>query len=266
MRISNVPKSKKSDIPRTQNPEKSLTSILKKHSGRDSFGHVSVRHQGARQKRYYREIDFKRDKRNVEGQVMSIEYDPNRNVFIALVEYKDNEKRYILQPNTLKIGDTVIAGDTVEIKLGNALPLKNIPIGIEVHNVEIHPGQGGKMIRGAGTAASVIAKESPFVHIKLPSGEVKRFSENCFATVGVLGNIPFKDRILGKAGRSRLMGIRPTVRGTAQNPRSHPHGGGEGRVGEGMHPKTPWGKSARGTRTRTKNKWSNKFVVISRHA
>ncbi|OGK62189.1 50S ribosomal protein L2 [Candidatus Roizmanbacteria bacterium RIFOXYB2_FULL_38_10] len=254
------------NIPKTHNPEKGLTSILKKHSGRDSFGHVSVRHQGARQKRYYREIDFKRNKYNVEGQVESIEYDPNRNVFIALIKYTDGEKRYILQPNDLNIGDKVISGEVVDIVRGNALPLKNIPIGIEIHNIEIHPKQGGKMIRGAGTTATVVAKESPYVHIKLPSGEVKRFHEDCFATIGVLGNIPFKDRILGKAGRSRLMGIRPTVRGTAQNPRSHPHGGGEGRVGEGMHPKTPWGKPARGKRTRTKNKWSNKFVVISRHA
>lgn len=251
-------------IPATHEPEKSLITILKKHSGRDHFGHVSVRHQGARQKRYYRVIDFKRDKRNMEGSVEKIEYDPNRNVFIALIAYPDGEKRYILQPNTLKIGDRVVAGELVDIKVGNALPLRNIPIGIEVHNIEIHPGQGGKMIRGAGTAAVVVAKESPYVHIKLPSGEVKRFDEDCFATVGMLGNIPFKDRILGKAGRSRLMGIRPTVRGTAQNPRSHPHGGGEGRVGEGMHPKTPWGKPARGKRTR-KSRWSNKFIVISRH-
>lgn len=253
-------------IPKTHNPEKSLISILKKHSGRDSFGHVSVRHQGKRQKRYYREIDFKRNKFNVSGEVQSIEYDPNRNVFIALIGYTDGEKRYILQPHGMKLGDKVISGDNVDIKRGNTLPLKNIPIGIEVHNIEIHPLQGGKVVRGAGTAASIVAKENPYVHIKLTSGEVKKFHEDCYATVGILGNIPFKDRIIGKAGRTRLMGIRPTVRGTAQNPRSHPHGGGEGRVGEGMHPKTPWGKQARGTRTRIKNKWSDKFVVIPRHA
>lgn len=252
-------------LPKTHNPEKSLIKILKKHSGRDSFGHVSVRHQGARQKRYYRLVDFKRDKHNIEGRVEFVEYDPNRNVFIALVVYPDNEKRYILQPNNLKVGDMVASGETVDIKPGNALPLKNIPIGIEVHNIEIHPGQGGKMIRGAGTAAVVIAKESPYVNIKLPSGEVKRFHEECYATVGVLGNIPHKDEILGKAGRARLMGIRPTVRGTAQDPRSHPHGGGEGRVGEGMHPKTPWGKPARGKRTRRPVRYSDKFVVTSRH-
>ncbi len=255
----------KTQYPKTHNPEKSLIKILKKHSGRDHFGHVSVRHQGARQKRYYRMIDFKRDKYNMEGRVEVIEYDPNRNVYIALIQYPDGEKRYILQPNTLKIGDLVVSGENVDIKTGNAMPLKSIPIGIEVHNIEIHPRQGGKMIRGAGTAAVVIAKDSPFVHIKLPSGEVKKFNEGCFATVGMLGNIPHKDEIIGKAGRKRLMGVRPTVRGTAQNPRSHPHGGGEGRVGEGMHPKTPWGKPARGKRTRKPSKWSNKFVVTSRH-
>jgi len=251
---------------KTHKPEKTLTVLLKKHSGRDVSGHVTVRHQGGRQKRYYRMVDFKRDKRDMEATVTAIEYDPNRNVYIALVEYKDGEKRYILHPSTMKEGDKVVAGELADIKVGNALPLKNIPIGIEIHNVEIHPGQGGKMIRGAGVAAVVIAKEAPFVHIKMPSGEVRRFNENCYASIGVLGNISFKDRILGKAGTKRLMGIRPTVRGTAQNPRSHPHGGGEGRSGEGMHPKTPWGKSARGTRTRTKRKWSNKFVVISRHS
>lgn len=251
-------------LPKTHKPEKSLTKILKKHSGRDSFGHVSVRHQGARQKRYYRMVDFKRDKYNMEGKVEFIEYDPNRNVHIALIAYPDGEKRYILHPNGLNIGDLVASGKSVDIKTGNAMPLRNIPIGIQIHNVEIHPKQGGKLIRGAGTTAVVIAKESPFVNIKLASGEVKKFNENCFATVGMLGNIPHKDEILGKAGRKRLMGIRPTVRGTAQNPRSHPHGGGEGRSGEGMHPKTPWGKPARGKRTRTPGKWSNKFIVTSR--
>ncbi len=252
-------------IPKTLDPEKKLTVILKKHSGRNSSGRITVRHQGARQKRYYRIIDFKRDKYSVEGKVIQVEYDPNRNVYIALIEYTDGERRYILQPNDLNIGDMVVAGSGVDIKKGNALPLKDIPIGIQIHNIEIHPKQGGKMVRGAGSSAVVIAKESPFVHLKLPSGEVKRFSEECFATVGVLGNIPHKDRQLRKAGTKRLMGIRPTVRGVAQNPRSHPHGGGEGKVGEGMHPKTPWGKPARGKRTRIKNKWSNKFVVVSRH-
>jgi len=248
-----------------EKPEKRLMSILKKHSGRDSYGHVSVRHQGGRQKRYYRVIDFKRDKRNISGIVQSIEYDPNRNANIALILYKDNEKRYVLHPKDLKIGDTVTAGESVDIKIGNALPLKNIPIGIQVHNLELHPNQGGKIIRGAGSTAVVIAKEGKYVHIKLPSGETRKFHGECYATIGLVGNIEHQDRILRKAGTSRHMGIRPTVRGTAQNPRSHPHGGGEGRIGEGMHPKTPWGKPARGTRTRTKNKWSNKLIVVSRH-
>lgn len=248
-----------------EKPEKKLIGILKKHSGRDSLGHVSVRHQGGRQKRYYRSIDFRRDKRDIQGIVQSIEYDPNRNANIALILYKDQEKRYIIHPKDLRIGDAVIAGESVDIKNGNALPLKNIPIGIQIHNLEIHPNQGGKIIRGAGSTAVVIAKEGEYVHIKLPSGETKKFHGDCYATIGMVGNIEHKDRILRKAGTSRHMGIRPTVRGTAQNPRSHPHGGGEGRVGEGMHPKTPWGKSARGTRTRTKNKWSNKLIIVSRH-
>ena len=243
------------------NPEKGLTSILKKHSGRNHAGRITVRHQGGRQKRYYRDVDFKRDKRDVVGTVLSVEYDPNRNVSLCLVEYTDKEKRYILQPNGVVVGNTVVAGENVDIKPGNALPLKNIPIGIQIHNLELFPGQGGKMIRGAGTAGVVIAKEDPFVHVKLPSGVVRRCFAEAYATVGMLGSIEFKDRILGRAGRKRLMGIRPTVRGTAQNPRSHPHGGGEGRSGEGMHPKTPWGKSARGTKTRNKVKWSNKFLV-----
>ncbi|PIY71519.1 50S ribosomal protein L2 [Candidatus Roizmanbacteria bacterium CG_4_10_14_0_8_um_filter_33_9] len=255
----------KNILSNSNQPEKRMKRILKKHSGRDSSGHVSVRHQGGRQKRYYRDIDFKRDKRNIEGVVQSIEYDPNRNANIALILYKDKEKKYIIHPQDLKIGDTVVAGDSVDIKNGNALPLKNIPIGIQIHNLELHPNQGGKIIRGAGSTAVVIAKEEKYSHIKLPSGETRRFHGDCYATIGMVGNIEHKDRILRKAGTSRHMGIRPTVRGTAQNPRSHPHGGGEGRVGEGMHPKTPWGKSARGTRTRSRNKWSNKLIIVSRH-
>lgn len=249
----------------TSEPQKNLIKILKKHSGRDVTGKISVRHQGGRQKRFYRTIDFKRDKKDVEAKVIAIEYDPNRNAHIALVEYKDGEKRYILHPKDLKVGDKIISKETAEIKVGNALPLKNIPIGIQVHNVELYSGQGGKMVRGAGTAATVIAKEDKYVHLKLPSGEVRKFLDANFATVGMVGNIEHKDEIIGKAGRKILMGIRPTVRGTAQNPRSHPHGGGEGRSGEGMHPKTPWGKSAKGGRTRNKKKWSNKLIVKKRH-
>ncbi|QQG44685.1 MAG: 50S ribosomal protein L2 [Candidatus Roizmanbacteria bacterium] len=245
-------------------PEKSLIVILKKHSGRDNSGSISTRHQGGRQKRYYRIIDFTRNKRNIEGVVEGIEYDPNRNADIALIKYEDGEKRYILHPKDLKVGDKIIAGENVEIKIGNALPLGNVPIGMPVHNVEIQPGQGGKIVRGAGTSAQVVAKEDKYVHLKLPSGEVKKFMRDNWATIGTIGNIGHKEEIIGKAGRKILMGIRPTVRGTAQNPRSHPHGGGEGRSGEGMHPKTPWGKPARGKRTRNKNKWTNKLIVKRR--
>lgn len=251
-------------IPTTSEPEKSLVTILKKHSGRDRTGQVSVRHQGGRQKRYYRHIDFKRDKKNVEGKVEGIEYDPNRNAHIALVSYKDGEKRYILHPKDLKIGDKIISSEKADIKVGNALPLKNIPIGAEVHNIELYPDQGGKFIRGAGSSAMVIAKEEQYVHLKLPSGEIRKFFKECYATVGAIGNVSHKEEEIGKAGRKILMGIRPTVRGTAQNPRSHPHGGGEGKVGEGMHPKTPWGKHAKGKRTRKKNKWSSALIVKRR--
>ncbi len=251
-------------IPTSQRPQKNLTRILKKHSGRNNSGIITVRHQGGRQKRYYRFIDFKRDKHNIEGVVARIEHDPNRNCDIALIEYKDGEKRYILHPDNLNIGDKIISGDNVDIKLGNALKIVNIPLGIQIHNLELYPGHGGQIIRGAGTAGVVIAKEDKYVHIKLPSSEIRKFFNNCFATVGQVGNIKHKDEIIGKAGRKILMGIRPTVRGTAQDPRSHPHGGGEGKVGEGMHPKTPWGKSARGNRTRKRNKSSTNLIVQRR--
>lgn len=245
-------------------PAKHLTEILKKHSGRDSTGQISVRHQGGRHKRYYRFIDFKRDKFDVSGTVQTVEYDPNRNARISLVKYSDGETRYILQPRDLKVGDVVISSDTAEIKVGNTVSLQNIPIGTEVHNIELRPGQGGKMVRGAGTAAVVMGKDENYVQIKLPSGAVRLFPKTARATIGVVGNIEHKDIILGTAGRKIRMGIRPTVRGVAQNPRSHPHGGGEGKSGEGMHPKTPWGKSARGTRTRKKYKWSNRYIVKRR--
>ena len=244
--------------------EKHLKVILKKHSGRDSSGKISVRHQGGRQKRYYRVIDFKRDKKDIEGIAERIEFDPNRNVDIVLVRYADGEKRYILQPKDLKIGDKIIASEKAEIKAGNTLKLKNIPLGIQVHNIEMKPGPGGQMMRSAGTYALVIAKEGNYVQLKLPSGEIRRVFADCFATIGQLGNLEHKNEEIGKAGRKILMGIRPTVRGTAQNPRTHPHGGGEGKSGEGMHPKTPWGKSARGTRTRKKDKWTSKFIIKRR--
>lgn len=248
----------------SQKPEKRLRVILKKHSGRDGSGTISVRHQGGRQKRYYRIIDFKRDKRDIEGVVTRVEYDPNRNAHIALITYGDGEKRYILHPAKVAVGAKVIASEKAEITPGNALPLDAIPVGIEIHNIELYPGQGGAMVRGAGTFASVVAKDGTYVQVKLSSGEVRKFHGACWATIGRLGNIEHKDEEIGKAGRKILMGIRPTVRGTAQNPRSHPHGGGEGRSGEGMHAKTPWGKQARGKRTRWKKKWSNVLIVSRR--
>ena len=243
--------------------KKRLKIILKKHSGRDNKGHVSVRHQGGRQKRYYRLVDFKRDKEG-KAKIVSIEYDPNRSCNVSRIKYEDGEERYILHPEGVKVGDIVEVGESVSIKEGNTLPLVNIPIGVEVHNIEIRPGQGGKIIRGAGEYGVVVAKEEKFVHVKLPSREVRRFNKESRATVGKIDNASHKYEKIGKAGRKRLMGIRPTVRGTAQDPRSHPHGGGEGRSGEGMIPKTPWGKVARGKRTRKKNKWSDKLIVKRR--
>ena len=256
---------KKKIFIKKNNPKKKLMHILKKHSGRDNSGSISVRHQGGRHKRYYRLIDFKRDKKDIVGKVIAIEYDPNRNSSLARIQYTDNENRYILHPKGLKIGDKIVSSEKAEIKIGNALPLGNIPIGVEIHNVEINPGTGGKIIRGAGNVATIIAKEDKYVHLKLPSGEIRKFLNNCYATIGSLGNEDYKEREIGKAGRKIRMGIRPTVRGTAQNPRTHPHGGGEGKSGEGMHPKTPWGKPAKGKRTRKKGKWSNKLIVKRRN-
>lgn len=245
----------------TTKPEKKLLSILKKKSGRDNSGSITVRHQGGRQKRYYRHIDFKRDKKDVVATVLQIEYDPNRNAHIALVQYEDQEKRYILHPKDVAVGSQIISSDTVEIVPGNATALKNIPVGIEVHNIEMYPQQGGILIRSAGSSAVVVARDGGYVQIKMPSGEVRKVFEDCWATIGRVGNVEHKYEKIGKAGRRRLMGIRPTVRGTAQNPRSHPHGGGEGRSGEGMHPKTPWGKKARGKRTRNRHRWSKKLIM-----
>lgn len=242
-------------------PEERLVQILPKNSGRDQSGHVSVRHQGGRQKRYYRLIDFKRSKIDITGRVVSIEYDPNRTANIALVHYTDGEKRYILHPEGLKVGDTIVSGQSAEVKIGNALPLEKLPIGTVVHNVELSPGAGGQIVRGAGTGAVIKAFEGDYVKIALPSGASRLVSKGNFATVGTIGNIDWKNVNFGKAGRRRHMGIRPTVRGTAQNPRTHPHGGGEGRSGEGLkQAKTPWGKPARGLRTRKKGKWSDKYI------
>lgn len=243
---------------------KRLKIIKKKSTGRSSSGQVVVRHQGGEHKRYYRLIDFKRDKRDVKGKVISIEYDPNRTTDLALIQYSDGDKRYILAPDALKVGDIVLAGESVELKTGYSLPLKKIPVGTIVHNVELHSGRGGQLARSAGTGAIISALEGDYVHLKLPSGEIRKVISKCYATVGQLGRIEWKDRVIGKAGRNRNMGIRPTVRGVAQNPRSHPHGGGEGRSGIGMtSPKNYAGRVAVG-KTRKQKKYSDKLIVKRR--
>lgn len=248
-----------------KSPEKNLIHILKKESGRDSRGHVSSRHIGGRHKRLYRLIDFKREKIGIPGRVVSIEYDPNRTVNIALIQYTDGAKLYILHPEGLKEDDPVLSGPDAEIKVGNALPLENIPVGQFVHNIELVSGRGGKIVRSAGAAATVVAKDEGHVTIKLPSGETRLIDKRCYATIGQLGNVDWRGVVLGSAGRSRHLGNRPVVRGTAQNPRSHPHGGGEGRSGEGMKSaKTPWGKIARGVRTRNRKKYSSRFILERR--
>lgn len=242
---------------------KKLKSILLKNSGRDSQGHVSVRHQGGRQKRFLREIDFARSKRGVNAVVEAIEYDPNRTASVALLLYKDGDRRYILAPEGLATGDIVEAGPDVSIKVGNALPLNLIPVGTIVHNLELVPGKGGQIIRSSGSGAVIQGKEDKYVVVKLPSGEIRRFLENAYATVGQV--IKIEREKLRRAGRRRRMGIRPRVRGTAMHPAAHPHGGGEGRSGEGMStPKTPWGKPARGVKTRKRKKYSNVFIAQKR--
>ncbi len=244
---------------------KSLTVILPKNSGRDVAGHVSVRHQGGRQKRFYRIIDWKRDKDALPGRVVAIEYDPNRSAQVALLQYADGEKRYILAPEGLTVGMQVSSGTSADIKPGNALPLGNMPIGTMVHGVEIVPGRGAQMIRSAGSAAMVLARDGDLVQLKLPSGEIRIFAAAARATVGQIGNIEWRNRVIGKAGRARHMGRRPTVRGVAQNPRSHPHGGGEGRSGIGLKsPKSPWGKRTLGKKTRKPTKYSDRFIVSRR--
>lgn len=244
---------------------KSLTVILPKRSGRDVAGHVAMRHQGGRHKRFYRVIDWKRDKFDVPAKVAALEYDPNRSTAIALLVYRDGEKRYIPAPVGLEVGATVISAKSADVKPGNCMPLGSIPVGTIVHNVEIKPGRGAQMIRSAGTGATVLAMDGNTVQLKLPSGEVRAFDATSRATVGQLGNVEHRNEVIGKAGRSRHMGIRPTVRGVAQNPRSHPHGGGEGRSGIGMSsPKSPWGKHTLGKKTRSKKKYSNKFILQRR--
>lgn len=244
---------------------KRLLKIKKEKAGRNNSGRITVRHQGGGEKKFIRLIDFKRDKYDIPGKVESIEYDPNRTANIALVVYQDGERRYILAPEGLKTGDTVVSGENVEVKVGNALPLKNIPMGTIIHNIELKRGKGGQLVRGAGEGAVIQGKEEKYAIVKLPSREIRRIPLDCYATIGQVGNVDWKNVNLRKAGRKRHMGIRPTVRGVAQHPGSHPHGGGEGRSGIGMpSPKTPWGKKARGVKTRKKKKYSDKLIIKRR--
>ena len=243
-------------------PERSLTTDLRKKAGRNAQGKITVRHQGGGEKRKYRIIDFRRNKDNIPAKVAAIEYDPNRTCFIALLNYADGEKRYILAPLGLKVGDTVMSGAEADIKTGNCLPIANIPLGTLVHNIEIKIGRGGQMVRSAGTSAQVMAKEGAFAQIRLPSGEVRKVSINARATIGEVGNNEHENVRIGKAGRQRHMGVRPTVRGVVMNPVDHPHGGGEGRSPVGMPaPMSPWGKKTQGVKTRKHRKYSDKMIV-----
>ncbi|WP_322799936.1 50S ribosomal protein L2 [Thermoflexus sp.] len=246
-------------------PEKSLVVPLKKHAGRNFQGRITVRHRGGGHKRLYRIIDFKRrDKEGIPAKVISIEYDPNRTARIALLQYADGEKRYILAPLGLQVGDIVMSGPQAEIKVGNAMPLANIPVGTLVHNVELYPGHGGQIARAAGAVAQLLGKEEGYAILRLPSGEIRKVRLECYATIGQVGNLEHANIRLGKAGRKRWLGIRPTVRGSAMSPRDHPHGGGEGRAPIGLpYPKTPWGKHALGKKTR-RNKATDKYIIQRR--
>lgn len=248
----------------TDKPEKSLTTNLHRKAGRDTFGRISMRRRGGGAKRAYRIIDFKRDKHDIPGTVKTIEYDPNRTCNIALVFYADGEKRYMLAPKGIKVGTTVLSGSNVPLTAGNALPLKNIPLGLLVHNVELTYGRGGQLVRTAGGSATVIAKEGDYVTLRLPSGEMRMVFGECYATLGVLGNEDHMNASLGKAGISRHLGRRPKVRGVVMNPIDHPHGGGEGKTAAGRHPVTPWGKPTKGAKTRSKKKPSSKFIMKSK--
>ena len=250
----------------TDKPEKSLTVTLKKHSGRNSRGKITVRHRGGGYRPKYRIIDFKRDKDGVPGKVATIEYDPNRSANIALINYADGEKRYIVAPNKLAVGDVIVSGPDADIKIGNALPVANIPVGTIIHNIELKPGKGAQLVRSAGNGAQLMAKEGKFASLRLPSGEVRKVRQECRATIGEVGNIDHQNIQIGKAGRKRHMGIRPTVRGSVMNPNDHPHGGGEGKAGIGrVSPVTPWGKPALGYKTRKKGKPSDKYIVKRRN-
>ena len=247
-------------------PERSLLVSLNKNAGRNSYGRITVRHRGGGNRRKYRVIDFKRDKMDMPAKVLTIEYDPNRSAHIALIQYEDGEKRYILAPQGLKVGHKIVNGATADIKPGNALALKDIPTGTFVHNVELYPGRGGQLARAAGNAAQLMAKENGYALLRLPSGELRNVSENCMATVGEVGNADHENVTIGKAGRTRHLGFRPTVRGSVMNPNDHPHGGGEGKCPVGLpSPMTPWGKPAMGYKTRSKKKSSNKFIVKRRN-
>ncbi len=248
-------------------PERSLLETLKKHSGRNSYGRITVRHKGGGNRRKYRVIDFKRNKIGMDAEVKTIEYDPNRSAFIALVQYEDGEKRYILAPEKLSVGDKVRSGADCDIKPGNALPLANIPVGTVIHNVELHPGKGAQLVRSAGNMAQLMAKENGMALLRLPSGELRNVAENCMATIGVVSNADHSNVNYGKAGRIRHMGVRPTVRGSVMNPNDHPHGGGEGKSPVGRPgPVTPWGKPALGYKTRKTNNRTDKFIVKRRNA
>ena len=248
-------------------PQKELVEVLKKHSGRNSYGRITVRHQGGGNRKKYRVIDFKRDKMDVPATVLRLEYDPNRSAYIALVEYTDGERRYILAPVGLNVGDTVLSSAAADIKPGNALPLANIPVGTVIHNIELYPGKGAQLVRSAGVAAQLMAKENGMATVRLPSGEYRKVRLNCIACIGQVGNVDHANIAIGKAGRKRHMGIRPTVRGSVMNPCDHPHGGGEGKAPVGRPgPVTPWGKPAMGYKTRKKKNATDKFIGKRRNA
>jgi large subunit ribosomal protein L2 len=248
-------------------PEKSLTEVLKKNAGRNSYGRITVRHQGGGNRKKYRVIDFKRNKLDVSGTVLQLEYDPNRSAFIALLEYPDGERRYILAPVGLNVGDAVVSGAGADIKPGNSLPVANIPLGTFIHNIELYPGKGAQLVRSAGVAAQLMAKEGDMAQVRLPSGEYRRIRMECRATIGQVGNVDHANVALGKAGRVRHMGVRPTVRGSVMNPCDHPHGGGEGKSPIGRPgPVTPWGKPTLGYKTRKKKNPTDKFIVKRRSA
>ena len=248
----------------TSTPEKSLLKPIRKTAGRNNTGRITCRHKGGGHKQAYRVIDFRREKFGIPAVVQTIEYDPNRNVRISLVCYADGEKRYILTPHDLKVGDKIVSGPDADIQVGNAVPLELIPLGTVIHNVELIPGRGAKLVRTAGAGAQLMAKDGNYVTIKMPSSEMRMIRKECLATIGVLGNAEFKNLKIGKAGRTRHLGIRPTVRGVTMNPCDHPHGGGEGKTGPGGNPKTPWGKPALGRKTRRVKKASSKLIVRAR--